>query len=180
MENLKLKDVQNKQHWNTINLLFAEENGKGSPVRKKSTIVQKSDKAIMVCPEFKSIAVNTEVKEVSQETITDTPVVDESPKVDIPIAITVETPSVSRTPEKYSNSQKSLESQLKQAMVLANTRSILLIETENHLNEAQGRIKVLEKSLEEKDKLIKKARESEDDSPKEDSRRNDSILSVSI
>lgn len=76
------------------------------------------------------------------------------------------------------NAQKSMESQLKQAMILASTRSSLLLETENRLAIAQGRIKLLERNLEEKDKQLKEEREktSRNQSP----RRDDNILSVTI
>ncbi len=178
VENLKLKDVQNKQHWNTIKVLFDEENGKDSPQHEKSTVIEKFDKAIMVCPEINTIAVNTEPQDIPQNNIPTVPVVEENLPV---ITIPTEIPCVPISPEKHPvNQQKSLESQLKQAMVLANTRSILLIETENHLNEAQGRIKVLEKSLEEKDKLIKKGKQSEEEVVRDDPRKCDNIMSVSL
>lgn len=53
---------------------------------------------------------------------------------------------------------KCLESQLKQAMILASTRSALLLETENRLAEAQGRLKGMERCLEERERLIKEER----------------------
>lgn len=76
------------------------------------------------------------------------------------------------------NTQKSMESQLKQAMILASTRSSLLLETENRLAIAQGRIKLLERNLDEKEKQLKDEREkaSRNQSP----RRDDNILSVTI
>lgn len=76
------------------------------------------------------------------------------------------------------NTQKSMESQLKQAMILASTRSSLLLETENRLAITQGRIKLLERNLEEKEKQLKEEREklSRNQSP----RRDDNILSVTI
>lgn len=54
--------------------------------------------------------------------------------------------------------QKSLESQLKQAMMLASTRSALLLETESRLTECHGRIKLLEKAVEDKEQQLKKER----------------------
>lgn len=71
-----------------------------------------------------------------------------------------------------------MESQLKQAMVLASTRSALLLETENRLAVTQGRIKLLERNLEDKGKLLKEEREKSNltQSP----RRDDNILSVTI
>lgn len=71
-----------------------------------------------------------------------------------------------------------MESQLKQAMILASTRSSLLLETENRLAVTQGRIKLLERNLEEKEKQLKEEREkfSRNQSP----RKDDNILSVTI
>lgn len=54
---------------------------------------------------------------------------------------------------------KCLESQLKQAMILASTRSALLLETENRLAEAQGRIKAMERCVEERERTIKEERD---------------------
>lgn len=76
------------------------------------------------------------------------------------------------------NAQKSMESQLKQAMSLASTRSSLLLETENRIAITQGRIKLLERNLEEKEKQLKEEREkvSRNQSP----RKDDNILSITI
>lgn len=57
---------------------------------------------------------------------------------------------------KEINNYKLIESQLKQAMYLASTRSALLIETENRLAIAQGRIKSLERNIEETEKTFHK------------------------
>lgn len=76
------------------------------------------------------------------------------------------------------NSQKSMESQLKQAMILASTRSSLLLETENRLAIAQGRIKGLERNLESREKAL---REELDRTAKTTSpRKDDNILSITI
>lgn len=74
--------------------------------------------------------------------------------------------------------QRSLESQLKQAMMLASTRSALLLEAESRLSECQGRIKLLEKSLEEKESLLKEQAQSP--SVAKHDRVEDSILSVRL
>lgn len=67
---------------------------------------------------------------------------------------------------------------MKQAMILASTRSSLLLETENRLAITQGRIKLLERNLEEKESQLKEEREklSRNQSP----RKDDNILSVTI
>lgn len=71
--------------------------------------------------------------------------------------------------------QKSLESQLKQAMMLASTRSALLLETESRLTECHGRIKLLERSLEDREEQLRKQVQAAVNSDKQD----DNILSVS-
>lgn len=73
---------------------------------------------------------------------------------------------------------KSLESQLKQAMILASTRSALLLETENRLTESQGRIKAMERNLEDKEKQLREERGKK--SVNQDDKTNDNILSVRI
>lgn len=71
-----------------------------------------------------------------------------------------------------------MESQLKQAMILASTRSSLLLETENRLAIAQGRIKGLERNLEGREKAL---REELDRTAKTTSpRKDDNILSITI
>lgn len=84
---------------------------------------------------------------------------------------------ISRSNETI-NAQKSMESQLKQAMILASTRSSLLLETENRLALAQGRIKGLERNLESREKAL---REELDRTAKITSpRKDDNILSITI
>lgn len=81
-------------------------------------------------------------------------------------------------PEINFNAHKSMESQLKQAMSLASTRSALLLETENRLAIAQGRIKALERNIEEKDNLLKTERDNL--SKKDPPTKDDNILSITI
>lgn len=203
LEKLKIHEVQNNQHWNTIRLLFADETEKieletpsssksksanvsrVSSANKKLSIkssasekspyvappVVKVNKSVQVCPDVKTFATNTDddfPKNIAQEAI-------ERPSS--MTKIEVESPLTPESPLNYK--QKSLDAQLKQAMILANTRSVLLIETENRLSEAQGRIKALEKNLEEKEALLRKVKEESDsESKKEEHKRDDSILSV--
>lgn len=71
-----------------------------------------------------------------------------------------------------------MESQLKQAMILASTRSSLLLETENRLAIAQSRIKALERAVEDRETQLKEEREQ---SAKLTSpRKDDSVLSATI
>lgn len=86
--------------------------------------------------------------------------------------------TVDTEPMSIDYQQRSFDSQLKQAMILASTRSSLLLEAENQLSEAQGRIKVLEKNLEERDKLLKQNRDVMVKA--EEPKRGDNILSVTI
>lgn len=207
LEKLKLNEVQSNQHWNTIKLLFAEEisqkvlspissksadisrassskraPSKKSPMSEKSleNEIETCDKSTQICSEVQTVATNTDeifsqattefVREKSEEKTMLSPISE----------IEIIPPSPKYSDYQSDSQQKSLESQLKQAMILANTRSVLLIETENRLSESQGRIKVLEKSLEERDKLLNKAREVEEDHKKDEHKKDDSILSVSI
>lgn len=86
--------------------------------------------------------------------------------------------SVDTEPMSIDYQQRSLDSQLKQAMILASTRSSLLLEAESQLSEAQGRIKVLEKNLEDRDKLLKQKPEVKEKT--EEPRSGHNILSVTI
>uniref|UniRef100_A0A182QZC8 Uncharacterized protein n=1 Tax=Anopheles farauti TaxID=69004 RepID=A0A182QZC8_9DIPT len=63
-------------------------------------------------------------------------------------------------------------------MMLASTRSALLLEAESRLSECQGRIKLLEKSLEEKETLLKQ--QTQTASVAKQDRIEDSILSSTI
>lgn len=76
------------------------------------------------------------------------------------------------------NTHKSMESQLKQAMILASTRSSLLLETENRLAIAQGRIKALERAIEDRETQLNDEREQSAKlmSP----RKDDNVLSTTI
>lgn len=63
-------------------------------------------------------------------------------------------------------------------MILASTRTTLLLETENRLAEAQGRIKAMERLIEEKDKAIKVIQSKSISD--ELNQRNDNIQSTTI
>ena len=72
--------------------------------------------------------------------------------------------------------QKSMESQLKHAMILASTRSALLLDTENRLAIAQGKVKALERDLETE----KAARIDKNSVGVGSPRKDDNILSITI
>lgn len=101
------------------------------------------------------------------------------------IVIKSVTPALQKLPVEQINlsvdtmaNNKSLECQLKQAMILASTRSALLLETENRLAEAQGRLKGMEKCLEERSRLIQEERDSR--RGQELDQREESVFSVSL
>lgn len=75
--------------------------------------------------------------------------------------------------------QRSLESQLKQAMMLASTRSALLLENESRLMACHGRIKLLEKTLEDKEEQLRREKSDRVASGGVD-KLDDNILSVSM
>lgn len=72
------------------------------------------------------------------------------------------------------NKNKCLESQLKQAMHLASTRNALLLETENRLAEAQGRVKAMERVADERDRQLRDERENKE------AQRGESVLSSTV
>lgn len=164
---LKISTATSIQHWNTLELLL-KTNGP-----KKEEKINCVEKQIQNSPEMKNKATNTEGEY-------------QSPPVDIPQKATLEKyPVPHQTDNKMSEtemkaSNKCLESQLKQAMILASARSTLLLETESRLAEAQGRIKAFEKTLEEKDKLLKEERERNLNNGDKSGHKDDNILSITI
>ncbi|XP_040155929.1 centrosomal protein cep290 [Anopheles arabiensis] len=174
---LKMKEIDYTRHWDTLELLFGEEAQRSRQDRDKYF-----DKAVQVTVETSSKCINTIpiIEDTlgegprrcsSGDTISDFDGRSEHSQtgahVNEQIAVTVHTVA-----------QRSLESQLKQAMMLASTRSALLLEAESRLSECQGRIKLLEKSLEEKESLLKEQAQSP--SVAKHDRIEDSILSTTI
>ncbi|XP_055606645.1 centrosomal protein cep290 [Uranotaenia lowii] len=151
--NLKMRDLENTRHWDTIEMVFGD---RGKPVRTKDKYF---DKSIQVAVEISHKCINTipiiddslaekprqatpPLRQTSIQTIDAGQMTDEL------------TPNAGTQPSTAT--QKSLESQLKQAMMLASTRSALLLETESRLTECHGRIKLLEKTLDDKEAQLKK------------------------
>ncbi|GAB0100854.1 Centrosomal protein cep290 [Sergentomyia squamirostris] len=169
---VKLSTVQSAQHWTTLELLLTE-NGKEHEGKK--TFV---DREIQSSPETSTKSTNTD-----GEFVQNLPAGKESPMQEIlvkssPGTDLTDSNKISETEMKASN--KSLESQLKQAMILASTRSTLLLETESRLAEAQGRIKAFERTLEEKEKLLREQRDRNVSNGDQSGRKDDNILSITI
>nr|XP_029732494.1 centrosomal protein cep290 [Aedes albopictus] len=178
---LKLASVESTRHWDTIELIF---NGKPKP---EKSVDKYFDKEVQVTVEISHKCINT------------IPIIDDSlaekPRQGTPPALNH--PSQQSPVRKTSDAgqmtddlmtetqlpisvpsalQKSLESQLKQAMMLASTRSALLLETESRLTECHGRIKLLERTLEDKEEQLRKQVQAAVNSDKQD----DNILSSTI
>ncbi|XP_037043635.1 centrosomal protein cep290, partial [Bradysia coprophila] len=165
------REVTGTEHWNIIKLLFEDNRNENCEMLEKGTqaLVGTSDKETNTDqsnePHTPPVATQT-LSPQHTSTIKTTSATATTPMQDNSLALSNE------------NTQRSMESQLKQAMSLASTRSSLLLETENRLAIAQGRIKLLERNLEEKEKQLKEERDklSRAQSP----RKDDNILSVTI
>ncbi|EDS44104.1 conserved hypothetical protein [Culex quinquefasciatus] len=177
--NLKLKNVENTQHWDTIELIF---NGEGKPTKQKDKYF---DKEVQVSVEIDHKCINT------------IPIIDDSlaekPRMATPPATRKTSEAAQMTDEELSDpvsappvtvtitsvQQRSLESQLKQAMMLASTRSALLLENESRLMACHGRIKLLEKTLEDKEEQLRREKSDRVASGGLD-KLDDNILSTTI
>uniref|UniRef100_A0A182RTM0 Uncharacterized protein n=1 Tax=Anopheles funestus TaxID=62324 RepID=A0A182RTM0_ANOFN len=177
---LRLNEIDSTRHWDTLELLFGEE---AAAQRLRKDQDKYFDKAVQVAVETSSKCINTipiiddtfgeapPRRSSSGDTIND---YDDRSERNQTIAVDDEQ---SAKPVQ-TVAQKSLESQLKQAMMLASTRSALLLEAESRLSECQGRIRLLEKSLEEKDGLLRQQTQSP--SVAKQDHVEDSILSSTI
>lgn len=186
------REVSYTEHWNIIKLLFEDNHNENCVMLEKGTqaLVGKFDMIphrVVIAPVIflHFIASGTSDKETltDQTNEPDTPTTATqtlSTQHSTPIQTTATTTptQADNLALSHENAQKSMESQLKQAMSLASTRSSLLLETENRLAIAQGRIKLLERNLEEKENQLKEERDklNRNQSP----RRDDNILSVTI
>ncbi|XP_053672413.1 centrosomal protein cep290 [Anopheles nili] len=173
---LRLKEIENSRHWDTLELLFGEEANKLRKDRDKyfdkevQTLIETSSKCVNTIPIIEDSTPNTDRPSRSSSGDTIHQVEDRNDEI--------ETGNIDEQQLLPLVAKKSLESQLKQAMMLASTRSALLLEAESRLSECQGRIKLLEKSLEEKDGLLKQHTQSI--SAVKHDRVEDSILSSTI
>ncbi|CAO1401032.1 unnamed protein product [Diamesa serratosioi] len=178
---LKMQQVKSSQHWNAIRMLF-NDNTENEVLK-----IEMKDKETQVGVRTQDTSTNTDVVVEVVEVVRRSSYVKE-PITAIAEEIFVEHPAEEEEelhieadePKSLDYNQLSMESQLKKALILASSRSALLIDIENQLSEAQGRIKGLEKNVENREKRIQLERESQepikDDQPKKD----DHILSITI
>lgn len=163
---IKLNEIKSTQHWNAIRILFGDNQVSVSEISEK---VEKFDKSTQI-----------DVIKKDCGTITDKEV--EVPKQQQIInEIEIEKPQTPPTPQTiHQDDQNSLEIQLKKALSLASSRSSLLIETENRLSEAQGRIKVLERNFENQLKQHQQQQQSSAANDTTITKKDDHILSITI
>lgn len=123
---IKLNEVRNMQHWNTIQMLFGND---GNKVPQKELIVQ-LDKGVQVEPPLKNdCGTNTDEIVKSSSTPPKTPIKKVQLSED-PQSTSSEITVLSTQPnDTEDDDQKSLHMQLKMALILASSRSSLLIET---------------------------------------------------
>lgn len=180
----KMNEVKNSQHWKAIRMLFGDdgvEKKKEKPAGKllvdkeTQTKVAKKDCSTNTA-EFQAPKESLSSQSASPAISIVTQVLKQTSVEELPAGSSVDSP-----PQSINYDQKSLESQLKKALMLASSRSALLIETENRLAESQGRIKNLEKNLENRDKQVKMDREEiEKQQAPEIAKKEDHTLSHSI
>jgi hypothetical protein len=118
---IKMNEIKNMQHWNTIRMLFDTQ----PQIERKEVKILRADKEIQVEPSRNDCGTITDEINVPEEkssraikTGEDLP----STSSEITIVSTV-------AAEKEDNDSKSLQMQLKKALILASSRSALLIET---------------------------------------------------
>lgn len=166
LNQLRLGSIENVQHWNTIEMLFDENKTRKGKCGTKSVQTERYtvDKGI-----------GTDKGSSSTEK-GDDPERSPSEKASPMHAI----PHTARQidSEMFAHAFSSQES-LKQALSLASARSALLLETETRLAEAHGRVRSLEKALEEKESQLKALKDTKPDNVKND-RKEDNILSITI
>uniref|UniRef100_A0A182LRS4 Uncharacterized protein n=1 Tax=Anopheles culicifacies TaxID=139723 RepID=A0A182LRS4_9DIPT len=157
---LRLNEIDSTRHWDTLELLFGEE----AAERMRKDRDKYFDKAVQVTVETSSKCINT--IPIIEDTFGEPPrrcssgdtINDYDDGNEQNQTVVIDDEQTAKPAQTVA--QKSLESQLKQAMMLASTRSALLLEAESRLSECQGRIRLLEKSLEEKDALLRQQSQS--------------------
>lgn len=174
---LKMQEVKNSQHWSAIRMLFSDN------VQNEVVKVEMRDKETQAGVRTQDTSTNTDVV---------VNVVRRRSSVKEPVTFIAETyvesPAVEEIveedePKSIDYNQLSMESQLKKALILASSRSALLIDIENQLSEAQGRIIGLERNVESRDKRIQLQRDSQEDQQPirdEQPKKDDHILSITI
>ncbi|KFB44438.1 AGAP005101-PA-like protein [Anopheles sinensis] len=173
---LRLKEIENTRHWDTLELLFGEDAKRGRKDKDRFF-----DKEVQVSVETSSKCINTipiieDPPRLTRSSSSDTIHGGDDKNDETQPSVNVDEAEAPVAIPTFA--QKSLESQLKQAMMLASTRSALLLEAESRLSECQGRIKLLEKSLEEKESLLKQQAQAATNAKQD--HVEDSILSSTI
>lgn len=177
----KLNEIKSVQHWNALKMLFNSNQAEPEKMTKDDS-VQKAEQC------HKGIQVDVTLKNCGTNTDHDI-IVDENTAQQTEINVqhssrSSQSSNESKTPTKHqlsttNDGQYSLEMQLKKALSLASSRSSLLIETENRLSEAQGRIKILERNLD--NQMKQRVNEQHQESISESvTRRDDHILSITV
>lgn len=157
----RVNTMRNNQHWMALEMLFRDQ-----PKDVKSSPKSCNEIGIQVAVE------------VSPDKSRTSPERTKTPQEPIPAPRKELKRELTFDAEPSSSNNKCLESQLKQAMSLASNRSVLLLETENRLAEAQGRVKAMEKCLEERQRQIKEQQNVKEGLDLD--KRDDNIFSVSV
>lgn len=160
----RMEVMRSNQHWMTLEMLFKGSMKSDGHLVKVEQAKSLSDVGIQV-----DIAVPTSPEKKPVDVVPPSP----APRKELKRTLTYDKLDVESPAQN-----KCLESQLKQAMSLASTRSALLLETENRLAEAQGRVIALERCLEERERVIKEQQNQRDGQELE--KRDENILSVRI
>lgn len=161
-----MKDVENSEHWNTIRMLFDD------TYQKQKSGVHKEIQA-----QVKTISKGISTEDAGDEKGDDQERSD-SIKASPHRKFSVRQLDAESVAHALS-SHESLKTQLKQALSLASARSALLLETETRLAEAHGRVRSLEKNIEDKDTQLKSIKDST--APKTTTeRKEDNILTITI
>lgn len=119
---IKMNEIKNMQHWNTIRLLFNNE----TQIEREEVKISCTEKGVQVEPSTNDCGTITDEINVPEQTSSNPIKSNEdlaSTSSEITVIATV------AAVEKEDNDQKSLKMQLKKALILASSRSALLIET---------------------------------------------------
>lgn len=172
----KLNEVKNSQHWNAIKMLFG-----GESVKPEKLMIDREVQVEVARKDCATITDEIPIQQVQRNSPTPTIQISREASTEDLHTFKVSPPQSITSPPSIGINEQSLQSQLKKALILASSRSALLIDTENRLSESQGRIKVLEKSLENRDKKIRTDRnEFEKQQSQEPAKKEDHILSITI
>lgn len=152
----KCNEIRNEQHWNAIKMLFTDERKKEVATVSCAANVDEKPKEM----HNKQTQVNVKKKDFGVNTDDDPPHTNlSSPDASVATTTVVEVEPVMMMKSPPPGDEEPLKSQLKKAMMMAQSRSVLLIETENRLSEAHGRVIALEKVIENREKQYQKEKD---------------------